>query len=312
MLARPMLCITGYHNLSKGIMMKKLVLASTLSAVLTAPAIVCAQGAPAAAPASPHTFTGNIGLFSDYRFRGISQTYRQPAIQGGFDYSHVSGVYAGTWASNVSGNLYANGAGMEWDMYGGYKFEPIKDLTMDVGVLYYYYPGAAFYNATLGKSGNKYDNTELYVAGTYGWFTAKYSYAVSDYFGTKTATFGGTCGITSSGVAATSGCIGANPGNSKGSSYLDLAANFEVFDKTTLGLHVGHTTVKNYNQLSYTDYKLSLSRDFGWATLGAAYITTDAKQQYYRYGPAGLVAGTSTENKDPSRGALVLSISKTF
>ena len=52
--------------------------------------------APAAEPASPHTLTGNLGFFSDYRFRGISQTAKNPAIQGGFDYAHSSGFYAGT------------------------------------------------------------------------------------------------------------------------------------------------------------------------------------------------------------------------
>lgn len=60
-----------------------------------------------------HTVTGNVGLVSDYRFRAISQTFREPAVQGGLDYAHASGFYAGTWASNVSGNLYPNGAGME-------------------------------------------------------------------------------------------------------------------------------------------------------------------------------------------------------
>lgn len=292
--------------------MKKFLVASAVSALFAIPATVLAQTSPAAAPTSPHTFTGNVGLFSDYRFRGISQTYKNPAVQGGFDYSHSSGLYLGTWGSNVSGNLYNNGAGMEWDMYGGYKFEPIKDLGLDVGVLYYYYPGARYYNAAFASSGNKYDNTELYLGASYKWFSAKYSHAISDYFGTKTATFGGYCGFTSEGLPATTGCIGANPGSSRGSGYLDLNANFEIFEKTTLGLHAGHITVKNYGQLSYTDYKVSLSRDFGWATLGAAYITTNANQQFYRYGPAGLLAGTSTELKDPSRGTLVVSISKTF
>ncbi|EYS85711.1 hypothetical protein CF68_09885, partial [Cupriavidus sp. SK-4] len=53
--------------------------------------------APAAAPASPHTFTANVSLVSDYRYRGISQTNLRPAIQGGFDYTHESGFYVGNW-----------------------------------------------------------------------------------------------------------------------------------------------------------------------------------------------------------------------
>lgn len=292
-------------------MRKTLIAVALVSAF---PGLAFAQAAAPAAPASPHTFTGNVGLFSDYRFRGISQTYKQPAIQGGFDYSHSSGIYLGTWASNVSGNLYPGGAAMELDLYGGYKFEPVKDLTLDVGVLTYQYPGSRYYNATLGKSGNKFNNTELYLGASYKWFSAKYSYAVTDYFGIKTATYGGYCGFNSNGTAPATGCIAATPGSSKGSSYLDLNANFEVLEKTTLGLHLGHTSVRHYGQMSYTDYKISLARDFGWATLGIAYINTNAKEQFYRYGPPGLYAtpqGT-TENKDPSSGTLVVSIQKTF
>ena len=56
-------------------------------------------------PAKPEpdwTFTGNVGLYSQYVFRGISQTNEKPAVQGGFDLGHKSGFYAGTWASNIS------------------------------------------------------------------------------------------------------------------------------------------------------------------------------------------------------------------
>ena len=61
--------------------------------------------APAAAPAAPEpdwTFSSNVGIFSQYVFRGISQTNERPAVQGGFDVSHKSGFYVGTWLSNVS------------------------------------------------------------------------------------------------------------------------------------------------------------------------------------------------------------------
>ena len=77
--------------------MKKLLLASTVAAALSAPVAQVAY----AADASPHTITGNVGLVTDYKFRGLSQTYKGPALQGGFDYSHASGFYLGTWASNV-------------------------------------------------------------------------------------------------------------------------------------------------------------------------------------------------------------------
>lgn len=75
------------------------------------------------APASPHTFTGNVGLVSDFVYRGISQTHTQPAVQGGFDYAHASGLYAGIWGSSIS--WVSDGLGgsypLELDIYGGYK-----------------------------------------------------------------------------------------------------------------------------------------------------------------------------------------------
>src|SRR5713226_7192278 len=86
------------------------------------PAVASAQTVPpAAAPASEHTFTGNVGLFGDYRFRGISQTFRKPAIQGGFDYSHASGFYLGNWNSNVSSGASYPAGDLEMDFFGGWK-----------------------------------------------------------------------------------------------------------------------------------------------------------------------------------------------
>ncbi len=285
--------------------MRKLTHALILAGVVGLPGMMVvhsADAADAAEAASPHTFTGNVSLVSDYRFRGISQTYKQPAVQGGFDYSHASGLYLGTWASNVSGNQYANGAGMEWDFYGGYKWEAAKDLNLDVGLLYYYYPGAHYNNAQQ----TKYNNTELYFGGYYKWFSAKYSYTLSDFFGTNKDTFGGACQDGRTGDATD--CFSADPGNSKGSGYLDLNANFEVADKTTLGLHVGHQSVHGYSKLNYNDYKISLSKDYGWATLGAAVVGTDATKGWYTVSEAGNAANY----KKVGEPTLVLSIGKTF
>lgn len=41
-----------------------------------------------------------------YRFRSIDQTRGKPALQGGIDFKHVDGYYAGLWASLLSGNSY--------------------------------------------------------------------------------------------------------------------------------------------------------------------------------------------------------------
>ena len=77
-------------------------------------------------PTTP--FTANVGVVSDYLFRGISQTKGAPAIQGGFDYSHSSGLYAGTWLSSVSwysDTVAGASKSVEFDVYGGYKGAPL-------------------------------------------------------------------------------------------------------------------------------------------------------------------------------------------
>jgi uncharacterized protein (TIGR02001 family) len=51
---------------------------------------------------SPSPVSANVGIFSQFVFRGLTQTARHPAVQDGFDYALASGVYAGTWLSNIS------------------------------------------------------------------------------------------------------------------------------------------------------------------------------------------------------------------
>ena len=145
------------------------------AAVLLVSGQVMAQAAaPVAEP--DWTLSGNAGLFSDYRFRGISQTNKQPAIQGGVDFAMKNGLYLGNWNSNVDSAMY-NGASIEMDFYGGYK-ATFGDFGLDVGGIYYYYPGTGANPALVSAK-----NGELYIGGSWGPLTAKYNYAVTDFFG---------------------------------------------------------------------------------------------------------------------------------
>ncbi|MDB5842068.1 MAG: hypothetical protein JWQ23_4020 [Herminiimonas sp.] len=261
--------------------MKKLILSAAVYAAL-APAAFAQTAAPAA-PVSDHTFTGNMTIATDYRFRGVSQTFRKPTLQGGLDYSHSSGFYVGNWNSNVSGVQYNNGASLEMDFYGGYKFAVTPDLALDAGALYYYYPGS-----TVGTTGEKYNNGEIYFAATYKWFSAKYNYGVTDFFGLNATT------------------AAVPNGNSKGSGYLDLNANFEVAEKTTLNVHVGRQWVRHYGDLNYTDYKIGVSRDMGFATVGLAVVGTNADKALYT------VANGAGKSKSLAGTTAVLSLTKTF
>ncbi len=130
-------------------MLKRNLIIASLLAGSVLPGLALAQDVskpaePAKAaeePKPPYTLTANVYLVSDYFFRGITQTWDKPAIQGGADFVHDSGAYLGTWASNVSGNQYAGGS-LEWDFYGGYNYKINDDFTVGAGLYYYYYPGA--------------------------------------------------------------------------------------------------------------------------------------------------------------------------
>jgi len=94
------------------------------------------------APPKAVTVTGSVALVSDYRLRGVSQTDKEGAVQGGFTIAHSSGLYVGTWASNLSGWGTFGGSNMELDLIGGYKM-PLGGGAVDVGLTWYMYPGGA-------------------------------------------------------------------------------------------------------------------------------------------------------------------------
>ncbi len=281
--------------------MRNELLALSIIAAAGLPAAASAQGAaPAAAP--EHTVTGNIGLFSEYRFRGISQTFAKPAIQGGIDYAHKSGLYLGNWNSNVSSGAGYPSGNLEMDFYGGWK-KSWDDLGMDVGFLYYYYPGSnagqapgSFTNPRSGKvASGTVDNKEFYIGGSWKWLSAKYFYAIDDYF--------------------------SLPGT-KGSNYLDVSATYDLGGGWGLVGHVGSFRLKGWSigtaatNANYTDWKLGVTKDLSGWVLGASYIDTNAKGScsagaFYCFGNS-LPAGAGTQFKDAGKGVVVLSVSKAF
>ena len=251
--------------------MRKSLLATALLAALTLPTITMAEElAPAAAePASPHTFTYNIGLYSQYVFRGLTQTDKKPALQGGMDYSHSSGFYAGTWASNISwledGGQY-HASSLEWDIYGGFR-NTIGEtgIGYDVGLLNYVYPGK---KTIAGKGNAGFDDPytlEGYAALSYQWLQAKVSYSFTDTFGVP---------------------------NADGTYYVELNANYPIADTgLTINGHVGRQKydgkaggIDNDDFYSYTDYKLGLTKSWSnGVNLGAYYTDTNAKDKGYTY-----------------------------
>ncbi|MCJ0764755.1 TorF family putative porin [Variovorax terrae] len=271
---------------------RRLLAASLLCAAVSAQA----QTANPGEPAPVHSLTGNLSLVSDYRFRGLSQSWRQPAVQGGIDYTHASGLYLGNWNSSVSSNSYNNGAGLEVDLYGGYRFPLTQDLTADAGVLFYLYPGAHLNSAPAQPGGQKYDNTEIYFGLARGAFNARLSYAVTDYFGLNSATAGYAYWTP----------LPAR-GSSRGTTYLDLNYSLELGRQFALGLHLGHTAVRRYGELSYTDYKLALTKEAAGFLLGLALVGARADARYYQAGDSAWL-----HPKPTGRSSLVLSATRSF
>jgi uncharacterized protein (TIGR02001 family) len=276
------------YNEERAQMFKQTLLAGAIAAALT-PGLAMAADA---APASPHTLTGNVGFFSQYIFRGLTQTNREPALQGGLDYSHSSGLYAGTWASNISwlrdGGSYNAGGSLEWDFYGGYKGTIGKsDFTYDLGALYYWYPGDV--TPTFVKA----DTLELYGAVGWKWISVKYSHSINNK----------TFGVP----------------DSRGTYYLDVTATVPIgesgftaiahwgrqkFDGQTPGL------AQNNDALySYDDWKIGLSytlpKDF---TVGAFYTDTSSVNNL-GYGSVG-EGGVYPRNI--AKGTGTIYIQKTF
>jgi uncharacterized protein (TIGR02001 family) len=247
--------------------MRQSLITTAVLGALAAPSFVFAADA---APASDFTASYNVGLFSQYIFRGLTQTNNKPALQGGFDVSHKSGLYIGGWSSNVSwlrdngsSSLYNTGGSLEIDLYGGFKTELGKTgLGIDLGALQYYYPGA--HNTNLPKA----NTTELYGALTYGWLQAKLSGVVSnDAWGFGKKYGDGT--VTN--------------GDERGAYYAELNANVPLADSgITALLHVGRQEFKDARytaggpDASYTDWKVGLTKGFdGGVNIGAFYTDTN-------------------------------------
>jgi uncharacterized protein (TIGR02001 family) len=214
-------------------MMKKTLIAATL-ATASLPALA--------------EISGNVALTTDYRFRGISQTDRNPAIQGGFDWSHDSGFYLGTWGSNVdfAGSL-------ELDYYGGYANKINDNLAFDVGAIYYDYPGGdlgggvdpEFWEVHGGLSG---DLGPVSLSGTI-------SYS-DDYFGETGKAF-----------------------------YYDLGASYELPAEFSLSAHYGYQTIDDgsvkddgffsSDEDSYQDWSIGVSKSFMELDFDLSYIDTN-------------------------------------
>ena len=180
-------------------------------ALAAAAATVALSGA---AMAEELKLSYNVGVFSDYVFRGVSQTQEDPAVQGGVDATYGIG-YAGVWASNV--DFGANEPSAEIDFYAGLR-PTVGDTSLDFGVLYY-----------------SYTKDKDLTPGAYSYF--EFKAAASRTFGPAT-------------LGAAVYYSPEYPGKGGGATYFEANAAVPVAEKLTLSGAVGQQTIKNYKDYS--------------------------------------------------------------
>ena len=197
-------------------------------------------------PVPELTVTGNAAVVTDYRFRGISQTDKRFALQGGITVSHASGFYVSTWGSSID-DYVASGSDQELDLIAGYT-KTVGAATFDLGVLYYYYPGSG---------GGNTDFVEPYasVKGTFGPATAKLT------------------------VNYAPKAKALSVGNGKEDNVYvagDLSASIP---NTPLGIaaHLGHSFGPSYLTIGkeYTDWNIGATYSWSHLTFGVSYVDTD-------------------------------------
>lgn len=202
------------------------------SALMAGSAVVWAK--------DPISISGNVAMTSDYVWRGYSQTLEDPAIQGGFDIAHESGVYVGTWASNVD---FGGAEHIEIDGYFGYSTEFAGGFGLDVGYNRYFYPSA-----------DGSDFGEVYIKGSYGMIGVEYYYS-PDWF-----------------------TDADGDGKDDTAHYIGLSLDYELPEGFGLGATVGMSKfpdVPNGVDDDYIDWSLSVSKSFMGLDFSLAYTDTD-------------------------------------
>ena len=223
------------------------------------------------------TINGSATLASDYRYRGISQTDKDFAVQGGLTVSHSSGAYVGIWGSSVD-DYIAAGSDQEIDLIVGYK-KTVGGTTIDLGGIYYYYPGA-----------------EKIIAG--------YDSDFLELYGSVAQTFGPATVKLATAYAPKSSALSLGNGK-EDNFYMNLGLSGAIPNTPiSLSAGVGRTFTKSFlsGGQKYTDWSLGASYTTGAVTFGLSYVDTS-------YAKGAVVSGTG---KDVAKGGIFGTIGAAF
>ena len=232
-----------------------------------------------------HALSMNLGLATQYVYRGLGQTNGSPAVQGGIDYVYKGSFYAGAWLSNssyYSDLMTGASASLEIDGYAGYKGKFADDWNYDVGFLHYDFPGT-YPSASLAAAKLVNPNSnEVYGSVGYKSVSVKYSVSTGPLFGIS---------------------------GSSGSSYVEANGDLPILDTgVKLSLHAGRQNFRgtsdglsNSSRFSYTDYRVGFSKDIKKYIVSVAATKTNATTAY-----------TNLYGRNPGAGHLVFSVYREF
>lgn len=212
--------------------MNKRLLTILGSSVLTMAAV--------SASADDSKVSANMSLITDYAWRGISQTNQGPAIQGGFDYNDPSGLYVGTWESNI-----AFAGSLESDWYFGYNGKINDDLGYSVGYIYYYYPKQSTF---AGSGAPNVSFGEINGSVSYKSLSAGFSYS-NDF-----------------------------TGETGKETYYNVGYDFSLPSDFGLSLHYGYQAFDDNTSVGlpdYSDYSVGLTKSAGGLDFGLTFVSTD-------------------------------------
>lgn len=261
-------------------------LALALSACFTTATAQIAETTP-----PPSVVTGNIDLTSDYMFRGLTQTWGAPAVQGGADLALSNGFAAGFWGSSISEKSYP-GASLELDLYASYGQSFNADWSWRVGLSTYLYPKGNLED--VGLASRTFNTVEANAALTWKWLTLKYSRSLTDYFGIDVEQ--------------------GYRGDSKGTGYVQFDAAIPFNDQWSLALHAGRTDISTglatplgngASNPDYTDLGATLKVQFHphWsASVGVTNANNDALYAH----TASFTNSADTRNTGGTRGFVML------
>jgi uncharacterized protein (TIGR02001 family) len=303
------------HFILKGkIMRKSLLLVAVLGTLATSQAVMAEEAAAPAAATPTWTFPASATLVSDYIWHGQSQTWGNPAAQFGIEADHVSGAYAGVWASNVSDKWLPN-ANVEMDFSAGFRNTFATDFKYDLGATYIYYPDGDFSKSTASQVYNyrksKLNTVEIYGSLGWKWFTVKGGVNPTQFYGWNdnnslegAGNFG--TGNTNAGVK-----LG---GSTRWSGYVVASASYDV--PAVAGLNVsgeiGRQMITDSTGLDWTWYKIGATKTFAdtWA-VNAFYTGTSGSSAYEGFASFNTPnAPIDRSNVDTSK--FVVGITKSF